>query len=449
MAKFDLSICAGRFMPLANGSFKVQRDVILHASAGRIEAIEALSSQSLQVARESTHFIDASEKLVMPGLVNAHMHLPMSLLRGIAEDVPFQQWIYETILPIEGKLLNPEMARVGAELALLESLRSGVTTVADMYYFEDDIADVADRVGVRGLFAFTAMDQAMPDSKGASGFVPFLLERMLERFTGHARIRPAIGPHAPYTCSDETLLATMRAAEKHSLPVMMHVSETELEVVEHRGKHGGLTPPERLHRLGFLKLAPIFAHGVHLTDSDMELIAQSGTSVIYNPESNMKLSSGAARIARLKAAGVKLGIGTDGAASNNDLDLFREMDSGVKLQRLAWKSATDVEARDMLKMATFGGAESLGLEREIGSLEVGKRADLIVLDLSIPELQPLYDVPSQLVYSAASRAVDTVICDGRVLIDKGQPTTIDVGRLLEAVEREADRVRRLLGKTRA
>lgn len=451
----DLLIHAGYLLRIGDDfrsseAVSVSENRLIHVQGSKIAAIEAATPEAIESAKaRSRRFIDASRKLVMPGLVNSHMHLPMSLLRGVAEDVPFHDWIHKFILPIEAKILNPQMARVGAELALLESLRSGVTAVADMYYFEDEIAAVADRVGVRGLFAVGAFDFEVPDSGSKTGLNVKGLERLIERFSRHERVRPALGPHSPYSCGDETLKDVMAWAEKENLPVMIHVSETKPEVHDHQKAHGGMTPPERLEKLGFLSLKPLFAHGVHLTDSDIELCARRGVKVAYNPESNMKLSSGAARIAQLKAAGLVLGIGTDGAASNNDLDLFKEMDSGAKLQKFAWRSYTEVSARDMIYMATLGGARCLGMENEIGSIEVGKRADFAILDLDVPEMRPIFDLPSQLVYAASARFVDTVICHGKVLLDGGRPTTIDVPKLLSEVDREGDRIRAFIRTSRA
>jgi 5-methylthioadenosine/S-adenosylhomocysteine deaminase len=369
----------------------------------------------------------------MPGLVNAHTHLPMSLFRGLADDHPFNEWLFQTILPLETSLVCPEFVRAGTELSLLECIRTGTTTVCDMYYFEDVVADAMDRSGVRGLAGQALIDFPVPDDRKDQG-TPLtgplaMIESMELRYQGHSRVRPAIAPHAPYSCSDETLLKARDAALASGVPLTIHLAETEHEVRESL-KNYGKTPTRRLADLGILALKPICAHGVHLNDEDIELLAASGASVVYNAESNMKLGSGVARIPKLLEAGVTVAIGTDGPASNNDLSILRELDTGAKLQKLVNHSNTAMTAAQALRLATWEGARALGLGAQIGSLEVGKKADLIALDLQRPHLQPIHDLVSHVVYSATGQEVEWVLCDGRVLYEPAGFTTLDAPAII-------------------
>ena len=283
---YDLGVRSDYFLPLSGGAGQVGRDVFLGIRDGRIAKIAPWFSESWKARR----FIEAKNQVVMPGLVNGHTHLPMTLFRGLADDLPFNEWLHQYIIPLEAKLVDPEFVRVGTELAALESIRSGVTTVCDMYFYEETIADVLDRVGLRALVSGAILDFPSPDNKDLSGVGFRTVERMCERFLSHPRITPCFGPHAPYTCGDETLRRVVKEASRLGAPVVMHVAETAGEVDASLKQHQK-TPVKRLFDLGVLSQHSIFAHCVHLSDEDMELMAKTGTSAIYNPESNMKLSS--------------------------------------------------------------------------------------------------------------------------------------------------------------
>lgn len=408
-------------MSLADEQTVVLKDQFLAIQGAKIVAIEPWKEGKQKTVKK---YIDAEGKVVMPGLVNGHTHLPMSLFRGLADDLPFNEWLHNYILPLEGRLVDRDFIRVGTELSALELVRMGTTTVCDMYFFEDEVASVLDRAGLRGLLSQTIMDFPTPDKKENTQEPWRILDRMVEKYGHHERLVPCLGPHAPYSCSDETLREVLRYQSRVPLPLIIHVSETEFEVKESL-KQYSCSPVERLHRLGLLSDKAIFAHCVHVNDSDIEHIVQTRTAIVHNPESNMKLGAGAAPITKFIKKGIRLGLGTDGAASNNNLNMFHEMDTAAKLQKMISGDNTAMSAKQALLMATKWGAEALGLGHLVGTLEVGKLADIITIDLQHPHMQPVHDVISQLVYSSSGMEVETVICHGRILMDDGKFCTLD------------------------
>lgn len=423
---YDIGIHCGYLLPMVQGNTQVLQDQFLAIKQDKIVAIKPWHDADKQ---QATQFIDASQQLVMPGLINGHTHLPMNLLRGLAEDQPFWQWLHGTILPIEKQFVSPEFVRIGTELAVLELVQAGVTTVCDMFYFEDTVAEVIDKTGLRALLGQTIADFPCPDDPKGNGAAYQILTGMVERYGNHPRITPCIAPHAPYSCSDTTLQKVRQQAERLAVPIMTHVAETREEVLQSL-KQYQMSPVERLHRLGLMEGNSIFAHCVHVTEADIELIAETHTSVVHNPNSNMKLSCGIAPLRQLLAQQVNVGIGTDGAASNNSLSIFHEIGVGMKLQKLH-DADTSLTSKDLLNMATFQGAKVLGLAEQTGSLAVGKQADCIVVDIDLPHWQPLYDIPAALVYSAQGFEVATTICQGRILMKNRQVQTIDTAQLNE------------------
>lgn len=432
MTQFDLGIFAGRLLAQTSRDCAVEKNVFVGIRSGKITDVR-VDVTSASVKSLCAQFVDAGDQLLMPSLINGHTHLPMSLFRGLAEDLPFWDWLTQVIFPVEGQLLNEDLVRVGTRLALWESLQSGVTTFCDMYYFADAVADEVDRAGLRGVVGEAVADFPTPDDKAQTGEGYKRFEAMAKRFKSHDRIVPAIAPHAPYTCGDATLTKCRDLARTHGAPTLIHVQETAKEVTDSEAQFKK-TPTERLYDLGLMGPATVFAHGVHLNANDMKLVADTKTSVVYNPESNMKLGSGMANLAEWKRLGIRAGLGTDGAASNNDLNLFSEMDTGTKLQKLRDAGASAIGARDLLWMATQGGAEALGLGDRVGSIEVGKAADLILVSLSEAALQPIYDLPVQLVYSASGVRVRSVVCGGQVIVDDGEFKTLDLKALRQDVE---------------
>jgi len=428
---YDLGIHCGYLLSMAEGGTAVLEQQFLTIHAGKIVAIAPWHSEDKQRVHK---FIDASAQLVMPGLINGHAHLPMNLLRGLAEDQPFWQWLQETIFPVEKQFVKPEFIQLGTELALSELIRAGVTTVCDMYYFEDIIAASVDKIGLRAVLGETIADFPCPDQEDAYQIV----ERMAEQYKFHPRITPCIAPHSPYGCSDATLRKVMQYAEKYGLLIKTHVAETREEVERSLADYN-MTPAERLFRLGLMDYPSVFAHCVHLQPADIELLAKTQTRAIYNPNSNMKLSCGIAPIRSLRQQGVIVGIGTDSAASNNSLNIINELAIGLKLQKLHDPDIS-ITTQEMLNMATLNGAKALGLEQHIGSLEVGKYADCIILDIDKPHWQPLYNIPAALLYAAKGSEVVTTICHGQILMENGFLTTIDAAKLNADVKQMASQI---------
>lgn len=433
---FDIAVRCGVLLTMKEGDEAPKKNMLVGIRGSKIEYVGAESGAP---AWQAAKVIDASNKIVMPGLVNGHMHLPMSLFRGLADDLPFQQWLHEYILPLEGRLVSPEFVRVGAELAILECIQRGVTTVCDMYYFEDEIADVVDKAGLRGVMGETIADFPAPDCRENAAGNYAILDRMRERYGNHERIVPCIAPHAPYTCSDATLKKAADYAIKHGLPLSIHVSETKFELDTSMKEHR-MTPVERMNKCGIMDgPAALFAHGVHVTESDRKLLAKKKTAIIHNPESNMKLGSGAAPVRELLDAGVTVGIGTDGAASNNDLNLWNELDTAAKLQKLTHASNTAMTAVEALRLATRQGAQALGLGKKTGTLETGKLADLIVVDTDSVNMQPMHDPASQLVYATTGTEVETVICHGKIVMEEWNVLTMNRRDVLTRVARYRER----------
>jgi 5-methylthioadenosine/S-adenosylhomocysteine deaminase len=337
------------------------------------------------------------------------------------------------MFPIEQRLVSREFVRWGALLACWEMIASGTTTFGDGYFFEEEVARAADEAGLRAVPGQGIFDVPTPDAKTAAEGLA-RAEKYLSEWSGHPRITPSLCPHSCYTVGPETLRNVMDLAERFDAPIQTHLAESPAELVMVREQYA-TTPARHLASLGILDGRLVAAHCVWVDDEEIGLLAKSGTGVVHCPESNMKLSSGVAPVGKMVAAGVRLGLGTDGAASNNDLDMIGEMGSAARLHKVATLDPTAASAHQVLRMATLGGARALHMEDRIGSLETGKRADLIVLDLSSPAALPLFDPYSYVVYSARSDAVDTVIIEGKIVMDRRRILTIDV----ETIRRRAVR----------
>jgi 5-methylthioadenosine/S-adenosylhomocysteine deaminase len=329
--------------------------------------------------------------------------------------------------------VSPEFVTRGTVLACLESMLSGITTTHDMYFFEDVIADTIVKAGLRGVIGESISDFTPPDDKNKKGLDFEIAQNLCDKYKNHNHLHSIISPHAPYSCSDETLKKVLKFSEKNNVAIGMHISETQFEV-ENSLKQYGMTPLKRIERLGLLERPFLAAHCVHLTDDDIHLAAQKKMSVIYNPESNMKLGAGAARIPKMLEAGVVVGIGTDGTASNNNLNLFGDMDTGAKLQKMVSGLNTALTASDVLWMATKAGAEALKIGHLTGSIEIGKRADIICIDTKVPHMQPMHDPVAQIVYSAQGYEVDTVIVEGKKLVDNKKCLTLDAQSLSQRID---------------
>jgi len=379
--------------------------------------------EEIEKAYRGRQQIDASGRLVMPGLINAHTHAPMTLFRGIADDLPLETWLYDYIWPAEAKWVGPDFVRLGTQLAAAEMIRSGTVLFCDMYFFEDDIAEACKEAGLRVVIGEGLVDFPNPDYKTPEEGLE-RNEYLLHKWGNDSLVVPSIQPHSPYAASSSLMQAGKELADRYGVPYLLHVSETQSEVQESIEKHGR-TPIGRLADLGVLGPTTVAIHGVHLTDEDIELLAQYDAGVVHCPESQLKLASGFTPVPKLLEAGVTVGLGTDGAASNNDLDMFGEMGTAAKVHKMIAGDPTVVHARQALSMATLEAARVLGLEDRLGSLEVGKRGDIIVLDLDVPHMVPMYNVTSHLVYAAHSSDVRTVIIDGRVVMRDRELLTLD------------------------
>ena len=386
--------------------------------------------------------IDARGGLILPGFVNAHTHAPMTLLRGVRDDVDLMTWLEKFMFPLEARFVSPEFVRWGTRLACWEMIASGTTTFADGYFFEEEVARAADDAGLRAVPGQGIFDVPTPDAKSAAEGLA-RAERFLSDWAGHPRITPALAPHAAYTVGPVTFRRAMDLAARYAAPVLTHLSESDGEIAMVRTLYG-TTPVRHLATHGLLGPSLVAAHCVRVDDDEIALLGESGVGVVHCPESNMKLASGVAPVPKMLAARLRLGLGTDGAASNNDLDMIGEMGSAARLHKVAGPDPTAAPARAVLRMATIGGAEALHMEERIGSLEAGKRADVIVVDLSGPNALPLFDPASHLVYSAHSDAVQTVVVEGKVLMERRRVKTIDVEQVRRYARRFGRKIRAAL-----
>jgi 5-methylthioadenosine/S-adenosylhomocysteine deaminase len=388
--------------------------------------------------------IDARFEIVLPGLVNTHTHAPMVMYRGLADDLALMDWLQQYIFPAEAQTVSPELVRVGTRLAAVEMIESGTTTFADMYYFEEEIARATFEAGLRGVLGETIIQFPVADAKTpAEGLAR--AERFITEFKDNGLVVPAIAPHALYTNDKATLLASAEIGRKYDVPVLIHFSETEDEVRGARDQYQ-MTPAAYLESIGFWGPKTLAAHGVWVTDEDIAILKRRAVGVAHNPESNMKLASGAAPVGKYLAAGVALGLGTDGAASNNDLDMFEAMRQASFLAKHATHDPTALSAQAALDMATIGGARALHLERLIGSLEAGKRADLITVSMRAVRQTPMYDPVSHLVYATRGDDVRTTIVNGKVLMKDRQVRTINRTAAIADANRLAAKVREAVGR---
>jgi 5-methylthioadenosine/S-adenosylhomocysteine deaminase len=368
--------------------------------------------------------IDATGKLIIPGLINGHTHAAMTLFRGIADDLNLQDWLTKFIFPAEARNVTADFVAWGTRLGALEMIHGGTTTYVDMYYFEDEVARATKQAGMRGILGETLLDLPAPDNKTTKQGLAYT-KNFLSRWKGDSLIRPAVAPHSIYTASENTLKASAALARQHGAPIVIHVSETKTEVSDSRKKNG-VSPVAYLYRIGLLGPDVIAAHCTWVDAEDIRKLAQKNVGCVYNPSSNAMLASGVAPVQNLLRAGVALGLGTDGpAGSNNDLDLMEEMDLGAKLQKVTQMDPLALGAKQTFEMATIGGARAIHMEKEIGSLEPGKKADLAILNLDAPHAVPLYDVYSQLAYALKASDVETVVIGGRTVMRNRRVLSID------------------------
>lgn len=413
------------------------------AVAVKGERIVAVGATSEIVARyTAARTINAAGKVVMPGLINTHTHVPMVLFRGIADDLVLMEWLQKYIFPAEAKNVDEQFVRWGTRLGCLEMIQGGTTTFVDMYYYESAIAEETASAGMRAVLGETVLDFPAPDNKTWDAAMAYA-EKFIAKWKGHALITPAIAPHAPYTVSTDHLKQTHSISERLGVPLITHIAEDQAEVKTIQERYGA-SSVAYLDRIGLLDERVIAAHMVWPTSDDIITLAKRHVGVGHCPQSNMKLAAGAAPVPAMLKAGVAVGLGTDGAASNNDLNLWEEIDTAAKLHKFTSKDPTVINAREALEMATIGGARAIHLDKEIGSLEAGKRADLIIVDLESAHQTPVYNVYSELVYATKASDVETVIINGKVVMQNRRVLTIDESSVRAKANEYRDRIRKSL-----
>jgi 5-methylthioadenosine/S-adenosylhomocysteine deaminase len=418
--KVDLLVAGGMVVTM-DGERRVLEDGTV---AVKGDAILAVGSRAeIEAKYDGAQRIDARGKLVLPGLINGHTHVPMTLLRGLKDDVTLDVWLKKYIFPAEAKNVTEDFVRWGTRLAAAEQIRGGVTTFADMYYFEDSIAEETRAAGMRGVLGETILDFPAPDNKTNAAMLEYT-EKFLKRWQGDALIHAAAAPHSMYTCSKKTLQDSAALARKYHAPILIHVAEMKKELDDSRAQNG-LTPVQYLERIGLLGPDVVAAHCIWVDEADRKILAERQVGCVHNPASNMMLASGVAPVIEERAAGVHVGLGTDGpAGSNNDLNLMEEMDLAAKLQKVTKMDPQALGAKAAVEMATIEGAHALHMEKEIGSLEAGKKADLILIGLDAPNAVPMYEVYAQIVYALKASDVETVVIGGRVVMRDRKVLTV-------------------------
>jgi len=428
----DLIISGGTVVTM-DGTRRVIENGGIAIKDGRIVAVD--SAAAIDRNYSAREVVNADGKVVIPGLINGHTHVPMTLFRGLADDLDLQEWLTKYIFPAEAKNVNEEFVRVGTRLGLAEMIRSGTTTYCDMYYFEDAIADETFKAGLRGVLGETVIDFPVADNKTNEQAMAYV-EKFVSQWKGNALIIPAIAPHAPYTVSEEHLKAIRAFSDRTGAPIVTHISETKREV-DDSVKAKGASPIDYLNRIGFLGNRVIAAHVVWPSAEELGLLKKLGVGIVHNPQSNMKLASGVAPVPEMLRQDLPVGLGTDGAASNNDLNLWEEMDTAAKLHKVMSKDPKVLTAEEAFEMATLRGARALHLEKEIGSIEKGKRADIVIVDSDDLNQTPSYNIYSDLVYATKAADVRSVIVEGRVIMRDRRLLTLNE----ETIKADARRFR--------
>ena len=420
-AKVDLLVSGGIVVTMDKGR-TIFDDGAIAVKGDQIVAVG--SRREIEANYSSSQTIDATGRLVMPGFINGHTHVPMTLFRGLHDDVTLNDWLYKYIFPAEAKNVNEDFVRWGTRLAAAEQIQSGVTTFADMYYFEDAVAEETRKAGMRGVLGETFIDFPAPDNKSEAQMLSYT-ERFLQKWRGDALIRAAVAPHSIYTCSQKTLQDAVALARKYQAPILIHTAEMKKEW-EDSEKQNGLSPVQYLDRIGVLGPDVVSAHCIFVDATDREILARKQVGCVHNPSSNMMIASGVAPVAEMRAAGVAVGLGTDGpAGSNNDLDLMEEIDLAAKLAKITRMDPLALNAKAVVEMATIDGARALHMEKEIGSLEAGKKADFAVISLDEPNAVPMYDVYAQVAYALKASEVETVVIGGHIVMRDRKVLTVD------------------------
>jgi 5-methylthioadenosine/S-adenosylhomocysteine deaminase len=440
MMRVDLLVLNGTLVTM-DKDHRVIHDAGIAVERGRIVAV----GQSRDIARmySAPERVDATGKIIIPGLINGHTHIPMTLFRGLADDLDLQDWLTKYIFPAEAKNVTEEFVRAGTRLGLAEMIRGGTTTYCDMYYFEDAIAEETAKAGVRGVLGETIIDFPVADNKTNAEAMAYV-ERFVQKWKGNDLIVPAVAPHAPYTVSEEHLKTIRAFSDRTGAPIVTHISETKREVDDSL-KAKGASPVDYLERIGFLNDRVIAAHMVWPNPGELDILKREGVGVVHNPQSNMKLASGVAPVPKMMAEGLRVGLGTDGAASNNDLSMWEEMDTTAKLHKVFSGDPKVMSAEEAFSLATIGSARALHMEKEIGSLEKGKRADIVIVNRDALNQIPLYNVYSDLVYATKASDVETVIINGRIVMRDRRLLTLDEQAIKDGARVFRERIIKSLG----
>jgi 5-methylthioadenosine/S-adenosylhomocysteine deaminase len=410
--RVDLIVTGGTVVTM-NETRTVYEDGAIVVKGDTIVAVG--SRNELEAKYVASQTVDARGKLLLPGFINGHTHVPMTLFRGLHDDVTLNDWLYKYIFPAEEKNVNEEFVRWGTRLAAAEQIRGGVTTFADMYYFEDAVAEETKTAGMRGVLGETFIDFPAPDNKSEAEMLGYT-EKFLKKWQGDPLIHAAVAPHSIYACSQKTLQDAAALARKYHAPILIHTAEMKKEWDDSE-KQNGMSPVQYLDKIGVLGPDVVSAHCIYVDEADQKTLAQRQVGCVHNPSSNMMLASGVAPVAAMRTAGVAVGLGTDGpAGSNNDLDLMEEMDLAAKLAKITKMDPLALNAKAVVEMATIEGARALHMEKEIGSLEAGKKADFIIISLDEPNAVPMYDLYAQLAYALKGSDVETVVIGGRVVM---------------------------------
>ncbi|MFN3479944.1 MAG: amidohydrolase family protein [Thermodesulfovibrionales bacterium] len=434
--KADYIVRAEYLLPMSEG-LPVIEDGAVAVSGSRV--VDVGSYNKINSLYSADIVIGGKGRALIPGLVNTHTHAAMVYFRGLADDLPLKEWLEGHIWPAESRWLSHDFVYDATILACLEMLKAGVTLYNDMYFFGDAIASATKDLGMRAVIGVGILDFPTVAAKTTDEYFEKAMD-FIERWKDDRLIRPSLAPHALYTCSTDTLLRAKELSDRYNVSLHIHLSETEWEVREIRNRHGRL-PAHYLESIGFLNESVIAAHCVWLDDSEIDTLARNRVSVSHCLESNLKLASGIAPITKMLKAGVRVTFGTDGAASNNDLDVLSEASTAAKLHKAISKDPTVLNSKTALLMATRWGAEALGLGNITGSIEPGKEADMVILNLEKPHLIPLYDIYSHIIYSARSSDVETVIIGGKIVLNDGLLKSQDEAVILEKAKEWGRRIR--------
>src|ERR1043166_7717699 len=419
---------------IENGAVAVEKGVI----------VDVGNSTELRKKYPRLNLIFANSEVIIPGLINTHTHVPMTLFRGISDDLDLNDWLTKYIFPAPAKNVDEQFVRAGARLGLAEMIRGGTTAYCDMYYFEDAIADETKKAGVRGVLGETIIDFPVADNKTNAEAMAYT-ERFIQKWQNDGLIVPALAPHAPYTVSTDHLKAIRAMSDKYNAAVVTHVAETKKERDDIKRQYGD-TPVDYLNKIGFLSNRVIAAHTIWITDEEIDVMKRLGVGSAHNPQSNMKLASGVAPVPAMLAKDVAVGLGTDGAASNNDLNMWEEMDTAAKLHKQYSNDPKTLPAEQAFEMATIRGARALHIDKITGSLEVGKRADIDIVDLDDLNQTPYFNIYSSLVYSTKANDVRTVIINGRIVMLDRRLLTLSESAIKKDANAYRSKIIKSLGK---